>query len=83
MSDEVLDSLKKELFDIEQQFPELITPDSPTQRVGGKPLKQFNKFKHPMPMISFNDAFDFKDMEEWEARFERLVGGGAKEGYYF
>ena len=82
MSDEVLDSLKKELFDLEQQFPELITPDSPTQRVGGKPLKQFNKFKHPMPMISFNDAFDFKDMEEWEARFERLVGGASKEGYY-
>ena len=82
MSDAVLDSLKKELFDLEQRYPELITPDSPTQRVGGKPLKQFNKFKHPMPMISFNDAFDFKDMEEWEARFERLVGGASKEGYY-
>lgn len=82
MSDEVLDSLKKELFDLEQQFPELITPDSPTQRVGGKPIKQFNKFKHPAPMISFNDAFSFKDMQEWEKRFEKITEGTSKHGYY-
>lgn len=82
MSDEVLDSLKKELFDLEQQFPELITPDSPTQRVGGKPLKQFNKFTHPAPMISFNDAFNFEDMSEWESRFERIIEGASEHGYY-
>ncbi len=82
MSDEVLDSLKKELFDLEQQFPELITPDSPTQRVGGIPLKQFNKFTHPAPMISFNDAFNLEDMSEWEGRFERIIEGASKHGYY-
>ena len=42
ISDAVLDSLKKELFDLEQKYPELITPDSPTQRVGGKPLEKLN-----------------------------------------
>lgn len=82
ISDEILDSLKKELFDLEQQFPELITPDSPTQRVGGKPLKQFNKFKHPAPMISFNDAFNLEDMNEWKGRFERIIKGASKHGYY-
>ncbi len=82
VSDAALDSLKKELYDLEQEHPDLITDDSPTQRVGGKPLKEFKKFKHPEPMISFNDAFDGKDMEEWEGRFERISGGAKKHGYY-
>ena len=64
ISDSALDSLKNELFDLEQQFPDLITADSPTQRVGGKPLKEFAKARHPEPMLSFNDAFDNKDMKE-------------------
>ena len=69
ISDEALDSLKKELFDLEQQFPDLITPDSPTQRVAGKPLKFFKKVAHPKPMISFNDAFSKEDMKAWEKRY--------------
>ncbi len=73
ISDEALDSLKKELFDLEQQYPDLITPDSPTQRVGGKPLKEFKKFKHSQRMLSFNDAFSNKDMEDWYTRFIKLV----------
>jgi len=63
ISEAALDSLKKELFDLEQEFPELITPDSPTQRVGGKPLEKFEKVRHPEPMLSFNDAFSQKDMK--------------------
>ncbi len=82
ISEEALDSLKKELFDLEQQFPELVTPDSPTQRVGGKPLKQFAKVRHPKPMLSFNDAFGQEDMKEWEARFEKIFPGAKKGGYY-
>ena len=66
MSDAALDSLKKELCDLEIEYPEFITSDSPTQRVGGGPLKEFKKFKHPEPMISFNDAFNKKDMADWE-----------------
>ena len=72
ISDSALDSLKKELFDLEQQFPDLITPDSPTQRVGGKPLKEFKKVKHLQRMISFNDAFSKEDMEDWQERFMKL-----------
>lgn len=82
ISDEALDSLKKELFDIEQQFPEIITPDSPTQRVGGKSLKEFKKIKHPEQMLSFNDAFDVADMKAWEDRFEKVLPGAKKDGYY-
>lgn len=66
---EVEDSLKKELFDLEQTYPEFISADSPTQRVGGKPLKKFEKFKHPFPMLSLNDAFSEEDLKDW---FERI-----------
>ncbi|MDP3999741.1 MAG: NAD-dependent DNA ligase LigA [bacterium] len=74
ISDEALDSLKKELFDLEQQFPDLITSDSPTQRVGGQPLKEFKKVKHERPMLSFNDAFSKEDMEDWLTRIENYLG---------
>jgi len=73
ISDAALDSLKKELFDLEQQFPEFITPDSPTQRVGGKPLEKFKKVKHPEPMLSFNDAFSEEDMKDWIERVSKLL----------
>ncbi|KPJ57462.1 hypothetical protein AMJ49_00840 [Parcubacteria bacterium DG_74_2] len=73
ISDAALDSLKRELFDLEQKYPEFITPDSPTQRVGGKPLKEFEKVKHPEPMLSINDAFSEKDMENWLERISKLL----------
>lgn len=73
ISEAALDSLKKELFDLEQKFPEFITPDSPTQRVGGKPLAKFEKAWHPQPMLSFNDAFSEKDMEDWLERISKLL----------
>jgi len=74
VSIDIEDSLKKELFDLEQGFPDLITPDSPTQRVGGKPLEKFEKIRHPEPMLSFNDAFSQKDMEDWLERVARFLG---------
>jgi len=73
ISDAALDSLKKELFDLEKEFPEFITSDSPTQRVSGKPLEKFKKVKHLKPMLSFNDAFSKKDMEEWVSRISKLL----------
>ena len=82
IEESIEDSLKKELFDLEQQFPDLVTPDSPTQRVGGKPLKEFKKFKHPERMLSFNDAFDENDMKEWEARLQRLDPAATNQGFY-
>jgi len=73
ISDSALDSLKKELFDLEQKFPDLIAEDSPTQRVGGKPLKEFKKVEHPAPMLSFDDAFSGQDMEDWLERISKLL----------
>ena len=79
ISDSALDSLKKELFDLEQQFPEFITLDSPTQRVGGKPLAKFEKYRHSVPMISLNDAFSEQDMEDWLKRNLRLLSSGDRQ----
>jgi len=73
ISDAALDSLKNNLFKLEQQFPELITKDSPTQRVGGKPLDKFNKFNHQTRMISLFDAFSVNDMQEWEDRIIKIL----------
>ncbi len=80
--DEALDSLKKELFDLEQQFPELITLDSPTQRVAGKPLKFFRKVVHQVPMISLNDAFSEQDMKDWYKRIKEILPSQAKIEFY-
>ncbi len=74
ISAEALDSLKKELFELEQKFPEFITPDSPTQRIGGQPLKEFKKTRHETPMLSFNDAFSEEDMGDWLKRAKNYLG---------
>ncbi len=82
ISDEALDSLKKELYDLEQKFPQLITPDSPTQRVSGKPLKFFQKVAHKTPMISLNDAFSEDDMKDWYERIKKLISADEKLDFY-
>jgi len=74
ISDEALDSLKKELFDLEVEFSDLVTADSPTQRVAGKPLKDFKKVRHIEPMRSLNDAFSEKDVTDWLTRVENFLG---------
>ncbi|HRY36427.1 MAG TPA: NAD-dependent DNA ligase LigA [Candidatus Magasanikbacteria bacterium] len=66
ISDAALDSLKKELYDLEAKNPELVTPDSPTQRVAGKPLDKFEKVTHQVSQWSFDDAFTREDMQDWE-----------------
>lgn len=73
ISDEALDSLKRELVDIEKQFPELITPDSPSQRVAGAPLKGFKKVRHTVDQWSFNDAFSEDDMLDFDARMKKML----------
>ncbi len=82
VEESVEDSLKKELFDLETQFPDLVTPDSPTQRVGGKPLEAFEKFTHPTRMLSLLDAFGKDDLEEWLARLKRIDPKAGDAGYY-
>lgn len=71
ISPEALDSLKKELSDIENKYPDLITPDSPTQRVAGAPLPEFKKIAHTVPQWSFNDAFSEEDMSDFDGRVGR------------
>ena len=73
ISDAALDSLKKELFDLEQQCPEFMTQDSPTQRVGGEPLKEFKKIRHATPMLSLNDVFSKEDFYDWYERISKLL----------
>jgi len=73
ISENALDSLKKELFDLEQKYLQFITPDSPTQRVGGEPLEKFEKVKHSQTMLSFNDAFSKEDMKDWLDRISKLL----------
>ena len=70
--DEALDSLKKELVDIETEFPELITHDSPSQRVAGIARDGFKKVKHEIPQWSSNDAFSEDDARDFDARVRRF-----------
>lgn len=71
--DAALDSLKNELQNLEQENPEFITPDSPTQRVGGVALDKFEKFRHTFPMMSLFDAFNEQDMRDWEKRNKNIL----------
>jgi DNA ligase (NAD+) len=73
ISPEALDSLKHELATLEGKFPELITPDSPTQRVAGAVLAEFQKVIHIIPQWSFNDAFDEEEIRAFDERVKRLL----------
>ncbi len=73
ISPEALDSLKNELVKLEEKYPELITADSPTQRVAGEPQKAFKKVPHKARQWSFNDAFDEADMEAFDERVKRFL----------
>lgn len=75
ISDEARDSLMRELVELERQFPELETPDSPSQRVAGTVLPEFQKVPHAIRQWSFNDAFSADDMYEFDARVKRFLGG--------
>lgn len=73
ISDAAFDTLKNELEELELAFPDLVTPDSPTQTVGAAPLEKFVKVPHETPMLSFNDAFSEEEMREWEERVDRYL----------
>lgn len=73
VTDAMYDPLMNELRKIESEYPELITSDSPTQRVAGKPLEGFEKIIHHVPQWSFNDAFDEHDVRDWEERILKML----------
>lgn len=76
ISDGEYDRLMQTLRQLEAAHPELVTPDSPTQRVGGPPLDQFQRVTHPVAMTSLDNAFDDDDMRAWLARIGRLLPDG-------
>jgi len=73
MSESAADGLKHELTELETKYPDLITPDSPSQRVAGEPLPQFVSAPHIRPMLSLNDVFDEAELNAWQLRIQKLL----------
>ena len=74
ISDAEFDRLVNELKKLEAEHPELITADSPTQRVGGKPREGFVKVAHSSPMLSLDNAYNEQELRDWERRVHELTG---------
>ncbi len=73
MDDSIYDQLYRELLTLETEYPNLITPDSPTQRVGDKLSSQFNSIAHNIPLYSLDNAFNFDELKDWENRWQRQL----------
>lgn len=74
ISDAEYDALMRELEELERRYPELITPNSPTQRVGAPPLEEFGTVEHRVPMLSLSNAFDEEEVREFDRRIKRFLG---------
>jgi DNA ligase (NAD+) len=81
ISDREFDRLLKRLEELEAEHPELITPDSPTQRVGGEPLEEFATVAHAVPMLSIENTYNYKEVREWDARVHRGLTSGEAVRY--
>jgi len=75
ISDREYDALFQELRDLEQKHPELITPDSPTQRVAGRPAESFPEFVHRVPMLSLDNSYSIDELRAFDERCRKLAGG--------
>ncbi len=75
ISDAEYDDLMKELRELEAEHPELITPDSPTQRIGAPPVQAFGVVEHPQPLLSLANAFSYEELAAWHKRVSNLLGG--------
>jgi len=73
ISDYEYDMLLKQLEALETQYPDLITPDSPTQRVGGEPAKGFTTVEHKIPMLSLDNAYSYEELQEFDERVKKVV----------
>src|SRR5919108_6392042 len=76
ISDREFDRLLEELRKLEAEHPELITPDSPTQRVGGEPIEGFRTVRHRVPMLSIDNTYNADELREFDKRVRKGVGGG-------
>jgi len=75
ISDAEYDELMKELRQLEAEHPELVTPDSPTQRIGAPPVEAFGVVEHPQPLLSLANAFSYEELAAWHKRVSKLLGG--------
>jgi len=75
ISDAEYDELMKELRQLEAEHPELVTPDSPTQRIGAPPVEAFGVVEHPQPLLSLANAFSYDELAAWHKRANNLLGG--------
>ncbi len=76
ISDREFDRLMQELIELERQYPELVTPDSPTQRVGGAPISGFRKVTHRIPMLSIDNTYSAAELRKFDADVRKALGGG-------
>ena len=81
ISDAEYDDLVRQLQHLEADHPDLVTPDSPTQRVGGKPKEGFAKVAHSRPMLSLDNVMSEEELRDWDRRVRQLAGEGAEIGY--
>lgn len=81
VDDAVYDASMRELLDLEKKHPELITPDSPSQRVGTEPVSDFKKVTHKTPLYSLDNALNFEELDDWEEKIFRVLGEKTKLDY--
>lgn len=78
ISDEAYDKLFRQLLELEQQYPELQSPHSPTQKVGGQPLDKFSKYKHRHPMLSLQNIYNAEELSDFYERWTKNIGDNFK-----
>ncbi len=83
MEDAVYDKLYRELQDLETQHPEVVTPDSPTQRVGERPASQFSSVRHNIPLYSLENAFNIEEFAKWQERWQRYAPSLSKGDFEY
>src|SRR5271165_7327745 len=81
ISDREYDRLMARLMELEAEHPELVSPDSPSQRVGGAPLAEFASVAHTVPMLSIDNTYSFDEVREWDARVRKGLNPGEPVTY--
>ena len=81
VDDAVYDAAMRQLIEFEKDHPELITPDSPSHRVGTEPVSDFKKVTHTTPLYSLDNALNFEELEEWQKKIFRVLGESSKIDY--